>query len=53
MVTHHTYQGENGLILTPVLWLSELSCGVPFMAQGVKNLTSIYEEAGLIPGLSQ
>ena len=27
--------------------------GVPTVAQQVKNLTSIHEDAGVIPGLSQ
>ena len=27
--------------------------GVPIVAQRVKNLTSIHEDAGLIPGLTQ
>ena len=27
--------------------------GVPIVAQQLTNLTSIYEEAGLIPGLAQ
>ena len=27
--------------------------GVPFVAQRVKNLTSIHEDSGLIPGLAQ
>lgn len=27
--------------------------GVPFVAQGVKNLPGIHENAGVIPGLSQ
>ena len=27
--------------------------GVPAVAQGVKNLMSIHEDAGLIPGLAQ
>ena len=27
--------------------------GVPMAAQGVKNLASIHEEAGLMPGLPQ
>ena len=27
--------------------------GVPIVAQGVKNPTSIHEDAGLIPGLPQ
>ena len=29
------------------------SIGVPVVAQGVKNLISIHEDAGSIPGLSQ
>ena len=28
-------------------------CGVPIVAQWVKNPTSIHEDAGLIPGLYQ
>ena len=31
------------------LWL----CGVPIVAQQVKNLTSIHEAVGSIPGLAQ
>ena len=27
--------------------------GVPVVAQGVRNLTSIHEDVGLIPGLAQ
>ena len=28
-------------------------CGVPIVAQGVKNPTSIHEDVGLIPTLAQ
>ena len=28
-------------------------CGVPVVAQGLMNPTSIHEEAGLVPGLGQ
>ena len=31
----------------------KVHAGVPVMAQQVKNLTSIYEDAGPIPGLAQ
>ena len=32
----------------------EIECaGVPVLAQQVKNLTSIHEDVGLIPGLAQ
>ena len=33
--------------------LKVIIVGVSTVAQGVKNLTSIHEEAGLIPGLAQ
>ena len=33
--------------------LKNLSMGVPFVAQCVKNWTSIHEDAELIPGLAQ
>ena len=32
---------------------SRLSLGVPFVAQWVKNLSSIHEDTGSIPGLTQ
>ena len=32
---------------------NKLSAGVPIVAQQVKNLTSIHEGVGLIPGLTQ
>ena len=31
----------------------KLLCGVPPVAQRVKNLTGIHEDVGLFPGLSQ
>ena len=34
-------------------FLKFLPTGVPILAQGVKHLTSIYEDVGLIPGLNQ
>ena len=37
---------ESGAIFKKV-------AGVPAVAQGVKNPTSIYEDAGSIPGLTQ
>ena len=33
--------------------LSEMSTGVPVVTRRVKNLTSIHEDAGVIPGFSQ
>ena len=32
---------------------SRMGAGVPVVAQGVMNLTSILEDAGSIPGLAQ
>ena len=32
---------------------TKINTGVPVVAQQVKNPTSIYEDAGLIPGLAQ
>ena len=45
-------QGEKvpGLVATGELKL--VNSGVPIVAQWVKNLTSIHEDAGLIPGLA-
>ena len=38
----------------PSSWADEdSSLGVPIVAQQVKNLTSIHQDAGLIPGLTQ
>ena len=34
-------------------WVKNLTAGVPVMAQWVKNLTGIYEDVGLVPGLSR
>ena len=33
--------------------LIKVLSGVPFVAQQVKNLTSVHEDAGLIPGFAQ
>ena len=33
-------------------WVKNLTTGVPIVAQRVKNLTSIREDAGSIPGLA-
>ena len=30
-----------------------INVGVPFVAQWVKNLTSVHEDVGLIPGLAE
>ena len=35
------------------MWCKIRPRGVPTVAQRVKNLASIYEDAGLIPGLPQ
>ena len=37
----------------PLLQLKQLATEVPFVAQWVKNLTSIHEDWGSIPGLTQ
>ena len=34
-------------------WVKNLISGVPVVAQRVKNPTSIHEDAGLSPGLTQ
>ena len=39
------------LLITVINYLC--SCGVPVMAQQVKNPTSIHEDMGSIPGLAQ
>ena len=44
---HHVH--TNILVATP----SNTVLGVPVMAQRFKNLASIHEDAGLIPGLTQ
>ena len=36
-----------------LLFFKRDSLGVPVVAQGVKTLTSIHEDTGLIPGLPQ
>ena len=36
-----------------VQWFKNLSVGVPILAQQVKNLTSIHEDMGSFPSLSQ
>ena len=41
-----TLCGEN-------LMISNTLQGVPLVAEQVKNLTGIYEDAGLIPGFAQ
>ena len=42
-------QGTEGTLDVPLrIWM-----GVPLVAQWLTNLTSIHEDAGLIPGLAQ
>ena len=38
----------------PMIWLYETAFqGLPVVAQGVKNPTSIHEDVGSVPGLAQ
>ena len=50
---HNIGFNNNLLDMTSKAQITKKNWGVPFMAQQLTNLTSIYEDVGSIPGLTQ
>ena len=46
-------QRKTNTMISLICGIQNMTQGVPVVAQWVKNPTSIYEDAGLIPGLTQ